>query len=42
MNEVYPVVAEMATIRPQASPRLLDQVRGVLRAKHYSYRTEQA
>ena len=42
MNEAYPVVAETATIPPVPSPRLLVQVRGILRAKHYSYRTEQA
>jgi integron integrase len=42
MNEAYPVVVETATIPPVTSPRLLDQVRGILRAKHYSYRTEQA
>lgn len=42
MNEAYPVVVETATIPPVTSPRLLDGVRGILRAKHYSYRTEQA
>ena len=42
MNEAYPALVETATIPPVTSPRLLDQVRGVLRAKHYSYRTEQA
>jgi integrase len=42
MNEAYPVAADGATILPLKSPKLLDQVRGVLRAKHYSYRTEQA
>jgi hypothetical protein len=28
--------------RPAGAPRLLDQVRNVLRTKHYSIRTEQA
>jgi hypothetical protein len=41
MNEACPVVVDMAPIPPPTTPRLLDQVRGILRAKHYSYRTEQ-
>ena len=28
--------------RPEVAPRLLDQVRGKIRLKHYSLRTEQA
>jgi len=29
-------------LHQQTKPRLLDQVRNVLRLKHYSYRTEEA
>ena len=28
--------------KPARGPRLLDQVRAVIRRKHYSYRTEEA
>ena len=42
MNAIYPVGAETANTSTHTPPKLLDQVRGILRAKHYSYRTEQA
>ena len=32
----------MAQIQSAAAPKLLDQVRGKIRLKHYSIRTEQA
>ena len=42
MNEAYPVALETTSIPPVTPPKLLDQVRGILRAKRYSYPTEQA
>jgi integrase len=43
MPSVYPSAQRPAiNDAPNESPRLLDQLRFALRAKHYSYRTEQA
>ncbi len=42
MSEVYRPAPRGATIAPRPPRKLLDQVRDVLRTKHYSYRTEQA
>lgn len=42
MPQVYPTVPHGTTIGSRPQRKLLDQVRDVLRAKHYSYRTEQA
>jgi hypothetical protein len=43
MPEVYALLESIATTALTPKPRkLLDQLRNTLRAKHYSYRTEQA
>ncbi len=43
MGSVYPSAQAAATIGvPAEPPRLLDRLRFALRAKHYSFRTEQA
>jgi integron integrase len=43
MGTMSPVVRDPEErYRPAAKPRLLDQVRDAIRARHYSYRTEQA
>jgi hypothetical protein len=43
MASIYPSMqAATITETPGEPPRLLDRMRFTLRAKHYSYRTEQA
>ncbi|QEG37308.1 hypothetical protein [Bythopirellula goksoeyrii] len=42
MPQVYPPVPHGATMGSRPPRKLLDQVRDVPRAKHYSYRPEQA
>lgn len=42
MPEIYRPAPWGAIVAPRPPRKLLDQVRDVLRAKHYSYRTEQA